>query len=78
MTHHTAHPHRFMCEAVDDAYVRMAYFSLVPGAAKADVFRLAIIERYGGCYFDSDCKSLRPLKEFVPANASLVTGMGTW
>ena len=30
---------------------------IVPGAAKADIWRLAIIWQYGGIYVDSDVKA---------------------
>lgn len=54
----------------------IAYQLLSPGAAKADIWRLAIVYRYGGVYFDSDCVSKRPLREIIWPNASIVTGWG--
>jgi hypothetical protein len=47
-----------------------------PAAAKADIWRLAVILRYGGVYVDSDVKALRPFRERVWANASVVSGIG--
>ena len=49
---------------------------LQPAAAKADIWRLAVILRYGGIYVDSDVKALRPFRERVWANASVVSGIG--
>jgi mannosyltransferase OCH1-like enzyme len=46
-------------------------------AAKADIWRLAVILRYGGVYADSDVKALHPFRERVWANASVVSGMGS-
>ncbi len=36
---------------------------MVPGAAKADIWRLAVVWRYGGVYVDSDVVALRPFRE---------------
>ena len=38
---------------------------MVPGAAKADIWRLAVIWRYGGVYVDSDVVALRPFREVL-------------
>ncbi len=49
---------------------------LVPKAAKADVWRLAVILRYGGIYADSDVKALHPFREYLWPNASVASGIG--
>ena len=49
---------------------------VVPKAAKADIWRLAIILRYGGIYADSDVKPVHPFRETVWPNASAVSGIG--
>ena len=49
---------------------------VVPKAAKADIWRLAIVLRYGGIYVDSDSRALRPFREYVWANASVASGTG--
>lgn len=66
---------QFLCQHVDAATI-LAYETLVPGAAKADILRIALLLQYGGVYFDTDCESLMPLHEFVWSNASVVTGLG--
>jgi mannosyltransferase OCH1-like enzyme len=38
---------------------------MVPGAAKADIWRLAVVWRYGGVYVDSDVVALRPFREVL-------------
>ena len=48
----------------------------MPKAAKADVWRLAIILRYGGIYVDSDVKALHPFREYLWPNASVASGIG--
>ena len=65
----------FMCET-QDPVVNVAYQTLQHGAARADVWRLAVIIRYGGVYFDIDCGSKVALDSFVSANASVVSGVG--
>ena len=47
-----------------------------PPAAKADIWRLAIVLHYGGVYADSDVKALQPFRERVWPNASVVSGIG--
>ena len=49
---------------------------VVPKAAKADIWRLAITLRYGGIYADSDVKPVHPFRETVWPNASAVSGLG--
>jgi mannosyltransferase OCH1-like enzyme len=41
---------RFMKDYSDIAY--KCYQKIIPGAFKADLFRLCILEKYGGCYSD--------------------------
>ena len=48
----------------------------MPKAAKADIWRLAVILRYGGIYVDSDVKALHPFREYLWPNASAASGMG--
>ena len=50
---------------------------LVPKAGKADIWRLAIIYRYGGIYADSDVKALYAFRSYIWPNASVVTGLGS-
>ena len=49
---------------------------VVPKAAKADIWRLAVILRYGGIYADSDVKALHPFREYLSPNASVASGIG--
>ena len=50
---------------------------IVPKAGKADIWRLAIIYQYGGIYADSDVKATYAFRDFVWANASVTTGLGS-
>jgi mannosyltransferase OCH1-like enzyme len=54
-----------------------AYNSLSSGAGKADLFRYAIIYRYGGCYFDIDTVCLNPLDTFISNADEFVSGLGS-
>lgn len=65
----------FMCTFFPEH--SLIYQQVVPGAAKADLWRLAIITKYGGVYFDTDSESTTPLREIIWANASVVTGLGS-
>ena len=49
---------------------------MVPKAAKADIWRLAIVQHYGGIYADSDVRAVHPFREYVWPNASVVSGVG--
>lgn len=53
-----------------------AYNSIKPGAGKADLFRYAIIYKYGGCYFDIDTVCLNPLDTFISNDDEFVSGLG--
>lgn len=64
----------FMCQFYPE--YALLYQQVVPGAVKADLWRLALIYRYGGVYFDTDCESVTPLRNFIWSNASVVTGLG--
>ena len=66
----------FICSSTD-AMTALAYELLVPGAAKADILRVALLLEFGGAYFDSDCELLVPLSSFVWPNASVVSGVGS-
>lgn len=41
------------------------YHSLIPGAYRADVWRLLVLYHFGGIYADMGTKFLRPIREFV-------------
>lgn len=65
---------QFMCQFYPE--YALLYQQVVPGAVKADIWRLAVMQRYGGVYFDTDCQSVTPLKNVIWNNASVVTGLG--
>jgi hypothetical protein len=46
------------------------------GAAKADLWRLMVILRYGGMYVDVDSASTVPIRDYLWRNASGVSGIG--
>jgi len=54
------------------------YELILPGAMKADIWRLAVMQRYGGVYVDIDSVSRTPFSHFVWPNASVVTGVGAF
>lgn len=54
----------------------LVYQLLAPGAAKADLWRLAIMQRYGGVYMDADTRPQAPLRSFIWPDASMVSGWG--
>ena len=56
---------------------REAYHAVVTGAQKADLFRLVALRYRGGVYADADMELRRPLRRFIPSNASAVVG-GYW
>jgi len=64
----------FMCQFYPE--YALLYQQVVPGAVKADLWRLALMYRYGGVYFDTDCESVTPLRSIIWSNASVVTGLG--
>jgi len=62
---------QFMKEFSEEAY--QMYMKLVPGAFKADFFRVCILYKYGGCYSDIGHFFLKPLDEICEdANIVLV------
>ena len=65
----------FMCTFYPEQ--ALIYQQVAPGAAKADLWRLAIIYRYGGVYFDTDSESIVPLRNIIWQNASAVSGLGS-
>lgn len=65
----------FMCTFYADH--SLIYQQVVPGAVQADLWRLAVIYRYGGVYFDTDSQSKVPLRSIIWQNASVVSGIGS-
>lgn len=65
----------FMCTFYSDH--ALIYQQVVPGAVQADLWRLAIVYRYGGVYFDTDSQSKTPLRNIIWPNASVVSGIGS-
>ena len=65
----------FMCSHFPD-FTYVAFSTLIPGAAKVDMWRYAIVYIYGGIYIDADCFPNDPLRTWIWPNASLVTGRG--
>lgn len=65
----------FICDCSGPS-TALAYQLLVPGAAKADVWRVEILLKFGGVYVDSDTVCTHQLDSFIWPNASLVTGIG--
>jgi mannosyltransferase OCH1-like enzyme len=65
----------FICAFYPD--IALIYQQAVPGAVKADLWRLAVIFRYGGVYLDTDCHSTTPLRDIIWPNASVISGIGT-
>lgn len=69
----------FMNEVFANTSILWAYKLINPelGAAKADIWRMAALWRYGGCYIDSDAWIQTPLSEviflFQPTAFSLFT-----
>ncbi|KAL1510726.1 hypothetical protein AB1Y20_007015 [Prymnesium parvum] len=51
---------------------RRAYFRALVGAQRADLFRVYWLRALGGVYADTDLELRRPLRTFIPPNASLV------
>jgi hypothetical protein len=44
------------------------------GPIKADIFRICILEYYGGVYLDIDCKLLKPLDQIITPNLTFGCG----
>ena len=65
---------QFVCELYPD--MAPDFGKLRAGAARADVWRMLVIYRYGGVYLDIDMSSLTHMP--IPANASGVSGVGHW
>lgn len=51
------------------------YKTLIPGAYRADLWRLLILYHYGGIYMDMGMKLLHPLKEFILADDQMVVAI---
>lgn len=56
-----------------DKQVGDAYDILLPGAFKADLFRLCLLYVYGGCYVDSQTQPFIPLREIIEADSEFVS-----
>jgi hypothetical protein len=53
------------------------YQKLKYGASKADLWRYLIMYKYGGVYADIDSKCIRPLRDWIEAESTFVTQLGT-
>mmetsp|Transcript_15727 Transcript_15727/g.34040 ORF Transcript_15727/g.34040 Transcript_15727/m.34040 type:complete len:434 (+) Transcript_15727:1883-3184(+) len=70
---------RFFCENVGSSKHDWAIpiFSKIPaGAMRTDIWRLLIIQKYGGVYFDSDVSALGKLP--IEWGDTAVSGVGCW
>jgi len=73
--------HKLWSDAEADAMIKdhypevlTAYNNLDQPVQRADLFRYAIVHRYGGFYVDADVKCLRPVRSWAPTNVSLLVG----
>ena len=65
---------RFVCENIKEF---LPVFSKVrAGAMRADIWRLLIVQRYGGVYLDSDVSALSKLP--IEWQDTAVSGLGCW
>lgn len=55
-----------------DERTLLSYDTLVPGAYKADLFRLCAIYILGGIYIDAGMGSIRPFRSFISENDELI------
>jgi mannosyltransferase OCH1-like enzyme len=55
-----------------DNTILEAYNKLKPTAYKADLFRVCVLYKMGGCYFDSKQINRTPLREFINENQDLI------
>ena len=51
---------------------RLAHARVLTGASRSDLFRLFWLRELGGVYADLDAEATRPLREMLPANASML------
>ena len=63
----------FICTFYPD--LALIYQQTISGAIKADIWRLAVIYKYGGVYVDIDTFLTTPLQDMIWPNASLVSGL---
>ena len=72
------HEHRFMVTDEREAFIQEhfppevldAYLQLQIGAAQADLWRLLVLQRYGGVYMDIDAHLVWPLHWSIPPEAT--------
>lgn len=65
---------RSMCENFPE--IAPYFFGLKAGAARIDVWRMLMMERYGGVYLDMDMAALAHLP--IGPHDTVVTGVGCW
>lgn len=68
---------RFVCEtSLRDEWAIPIFSRVRAGAMRADIWRLLILQRYGGVYLDSDISAIGPLP--IAENDTAVSGVGCW
>ncbi len=68
---------RFVCEtSLRDEWGLPIFSRVRAGAMRADIWRLLILQRYGGVYVDSDISAIGPLP--IAENDTAVSGVGCW
>ena len=68
---------RFVCEtSLRDEWGIPIFSRVRAGAMRADIWRLLIVQRYGGVYVDSDISAIGPLP--IAENDTAVSGVGCW
>ena len=55
-----------------DEYILNAYYNLIPGAYKADLFRYCYMYIYGGCYFDNKMVNRIPLRDIIDKDIEMI------
>ncbi|KAL3810658.1 hypothetical protein ACHAXA_001047 [Cyclostephanos tholiformis] len=67
---------RFFCETAREEWAIPILSRINAGAMRADVWRLLIMQRYGGVYVDSDISALGRLP--IAPGDTAVSGVGCW
>jgi len=67
--------HEFLCLQTSLTLVKIVG-SLKSGAGKADIWRLAIVEKYGGIYLDFDTSCIAPISPYISPDDDFVSGLG--
>ena len=63
-----------ICRFAPSYALKVAFEVLKYGACRSDIWRMVVLERYGGVYIDTDMYAKKRFHDFIPNDAEFILG----